>query len=106
MTVRRIFSALQVLLAHEEVERHGDQEATEAEEDLVEVGLDEEPEADEDGSGSRLRRTRMARQVGTYWAKRETTLMAAKVVKLPDRAMRMPTRVAKRMATYGVWKRL
>ena len=48
----------------------------------------------------------MARQVGTYWAKRETTLMAAKVVKLPDRAMRMPTRVAKRMATYGVWKRL
>ena len=49
MTVRRIFSALQVLLAHEEVERHGDQEATEAEEDLVEVGLDEEPEADEDG---------------------------------------------------------
>ena len=91
----------------------------------MEVGLDEEPEADEDGddgdegtkrhgqgarvlgcSGSRLRRTRMARQVGTYWAKRETTLMAAKDVKLPDRAMRMPTRVAKRMATYGVWKRL
>ena len=44
-----MFSALQVLLAHEEVERHGDQEAAEAEEDLVEVGLDEEPEADEDG---------------------------------------------------------
>lgn len=40
---------LQILFAHEEVERHGDQKAAEAEEDLVAVSLDEQPDADEDG---------------------------------------------------------
>jgi hypothetical protein len=29
------------------------------------------------------------RQVGRYWVKRDTALMAARVVKLPDQARRM-----------------
>ncbi len=42
--------SFEVLLLHQEVERHGDHEAAEADENLVEVGLDEQPDADDDGN--------------------------------------------------------
>ena len=116
-------SALQVLLAHEEVERHGDQEAAEAEEDLVEVGLDEEPEADEDGDDGddgTKRHGQGARMLGVAPAQDEDGQAGRHVLgEARDdadggqgcEAARQgdedaPTRVAKRMATYGVWKRL
>ena len=48
----RSFCLFLILLAHDEVERHGNQEAAEAEENLVEVGLDEQPDADKNGDNA------------------------------------------------------